>query len=91
MALTAKMEADARLRTSRNIARVSRETADTSQELVPQRGEMYLKCHCLMIGLPMFYNFRCEKQGKVPGKPYKFLTYYECQCPEGYSGNFVMS
>merc|ERR1712004_289911 len=30
---------------------------------------------------------RCEKQGKVPGKPYKHLTYYECECPAGYTGN----
>ena len=49
MALTAKMEADARLRTSRNIARVSRETADTSQELVPQRGEMNPACHWSLL------------------------------------------
>ena len=42
MVQTAKMEAGARLRTSRNIARVFRETADTSQVPVPQRGEITL-------------------------------------------------
>jgi len=32
---------------------------------------------------------RCIKQGKVPGKPYKHLTYYECECADGYTGNGI--
>ena len=31
--------------------------------------------------------YRCIKQGKVPGKPYKHLTYYECECADGYTGD----
>ena len=88
-----RLAAGVRLRTNRSIARVSRATAGTSRVPVPWRGEPLIHWSTLpktvltnkkLQFYHWFIGFRCIKQGKIN----KFLTYYECECADGFTGDF---
>ena len=90
-AQTAKTrQAGAGLKRIRSIARASRETADTFQVPVLQRGKSTLNCQNMLHWSMRGYNysmrsFRCKFQGKVACKKTclnKQLNFYECQCAD---------